>query len=87
MPSRRAAPAGSHSSPYIALLDTDPEFAPMYWNGQGVPQDRGRAVQWWRIGAAKGNARAAGKLEDNGHHWSYFRYVVVPELLRSFVGS
>jgi TPR repeat protein len=59
----------------------------MYWDGQGVPRDRERAAQWWRIGAAKGNARAAGKLKDNGYYWSYFRYVVLPELLRSFMPS
>jgi len=36
-------------------------------------------------GCSTTRARAAGELKDNGYRWSYFRYAVLPELLRSFM--
>lgn len=53
----------------------------MYWQGQGVAQDRDVAVRWWRLGASQGNARAAARLKQNGYHWRYFRYVTLRDWL------
>ncbi len=34
----------------------------MYDSGQGVPQDQGEAVKWYRLAAEQGNARAQSNL-------------------------
>ena len=44
----------------------------IYDNGHGVAPDHGRAVEWWRLAAAQGHARAEYSLghmyqEDNGN--------------------
>ena len=34
----------------------------MYYNGEGVPQDYGEAVKWFRLAAEQGNAQAQFNL-------------------------
>ncbi len=37
-----------------------------YWRGEGVPQNKGRAVELWRKAAAQGYAPAKAKLQEHG---------------------
>jgi TPR repeat protein len=64
------------------VADAQADVGFMYWQGEGVAQDRERAAQWWRIAASKGNKRAAAQLRNNSYYWSYFRYVVLADLLK-----
>ena len=46
----------------------------MYYNGNGVPKDASKAVEWWLKSAAKGNASGQGDLAA-----SYTEGVGVPQ--------
>ena len=58
--------------------DAQADLAYMLWTGQGVAQDKPRAIKWWKAAAKAGNKRAQEQLERQLSTVEYFNEVTLP---------